>query len=101
MKSPASVATGAIVVISIAWERALTRARLTADRYAEIRALDFIDLSRNTDLDGVIEDRTSYRNVFHSHAYIRARWLEAGFEILDIIPGVSGNQQDLVVMRKR
>jgi len=91
----------AIVLVSIASDRSLARARLTAERYAEIRTLEFIDLSHNSDLDGVLEIPTSYRNVFHAHAYVRARWPDAGFEILDLIPGVSANQQDLVVMRRQ
>ena len=90
----------AIVLASIASERALARAALSAEHYAKIRALDFLDLSRNTDLDGVIEDRTYYRNVFHSHRYIRTEWSRPGFAILEMIPGLSGNQLDLVIMQR-
>jgi hypothetical protein len=87
--------------VSIASESALARAHLSAGHDAQIRALDFVDLSRNPELDGVIEDQTYYRNVFHSHAYVRAEWPGEGFAILGIIPGVSGNHNDLVVLRKR
>ena len=92
---------GAIVLVSIASERALARARLSPDHYAQVRALDFIDLSRNPELDGVIEDPTYYRNVFHSLGYVRATWPREGFAILGIVPGLSGNQHDLIILRKR
>jgi SAM-dependent methyltransferase len=92
---------GAIGLVSVASESALARAHLGAGHDAQIRGLDFVDLSRNPELDEVIEDPTWYRNVFHSHAYIRAQWPREGFAILGIIPGVSGNQNDLVILRKR
>jgi hypothetical protein len=87
--------------VSVRSERALTRARLSAEHFAQICEQDFIDLSRNPELDAVVEDRTYYRNVFHSHAYIRGEWARHGFAILGIIPGVSANQHDLVVVQKQ
>lgn len=88
---------GGILLISIASARALTRACLSADHYASVRHLDFADVSRNADLDGVIADPDYYRNVFHSERYVRERWPRRGLRILHIFPGLVGNHNDLVV----
>jgi SAM-dependent methyltransferase len=91
---------GGILLISIASSRALARARLGADHYAAVGRSDFIDLSRNDDLDAVLADREYYRNVFHSHRYVRREWTRAGLTVLDIVPGLIGNHNDVVVLQR-
>jgi SAM-dependent methyltransferase len=81
--------------------RRWARAHLSAGHDAQIRALDFVDLSRNPELDAVIEDQTYYRNVFPFTCVCPCGVAPEGFAILGIIPGVSGNHNDLVILRKR
>ena len=58
-----------------------------------------LDVGGNSQLDEVIEDRSYYRNVMHSHDYIMTRWVQ-WFDVLDIVEGTAGNQ-DLVLLRRR
>jgi hypothetical protein len=51
-------------------------------------------------LKGVTADDTYYRNIYHTHDYIRRIWTR-DFEILDILPGFVGNMQDMVFLRPR
>jgi SAM-dependent methyltransferase len=91
---------GGILIVTIASSRAFATAHISADHFSQIHTRDFIDLSANGDLTGVLPDTTFYRNVFHTHAYIRRRWAELGFRIVSIVPGVIGNQLDVVVLQK-
>ena len=59
-----------------------------------------IDRGINPDLDSFIEDKEYYRNVFHTPQYIYRNW-GRHFEIEEIYEGIIGNNQDLVVLRKR
>ena len=90
---------GGYLLVSIAADLALTRARLSEAHYASIEGYEFLELSRNPDLDGVIEDGGYYKNVLHSHAYIHRVWPTLGLEVLRIVPGCIGNHHDLVVLR--
>lgn len=91
---------GGTLLVSIASDLALTRARLSASHYAEIQGYAFLELSRNPDLDGVISDPNYYKNVFHSHDYVRRVWPSLGLEVLRIVPGCIGNHYDLVVLQR-
>ncbi len=58
-----------------------------------------LNAGANTQLQAVVADTSYYRNVMHSPDYILARW-SAWFDVLDIIGGVAGNQ-DVVLLRRR
>ncbi len=58
------------------------------------------DIGACSDLGDFIKDTTYYRTVFHSRKYIEKYWREF-FDIVQIIPGTIGNNQDLVILRKR
>ncbi|OYT92371.1 MAG: hypothetical protein CFE43_08895 [Burkholderiales bacterium PBB3] len=90
---------GGYLLVSIASDLALTRARLSEAHYASIRGYAVVELSRNPDLDGVIADTDYYKNVLHSHAHIHSVWPSLGVEVLRIVPGCIGNHHDLVVLR--
>lgn len=59
-----------------------------------------MDFGSDPSLKGYIDDEDYYRSTFHTHDYIRSEWSKY-FDIITIIPGYIGNNQDLVVMRKR
>ena len=92
---------GGYLLVSIASDLALTRARLSEAHYASIQGYAVVELSRNPDLDGVIEDADYYRNVLHSHAHIHSVWPSLGVGVLRIVPGCIGNHHDLVVLRRK
>lgn len=91
---------GGTLLISIAADLALTRARLSESHYASVKGYGFLDLCRNPDLDGVISDPNYYRNVFHSHEYVNRVWPSFGLEVQRIVPGCIGNHHDLVILRR-
>lgn len=91
---------GGILIVSIASAIALTRARLSAEHYAQVEDLDFVELSRNPDLDEVITDRDYYKNIFMTHTYVQRRWPALGLGILGIVEGAIGNHHDLVILRR-
>ena len=72
------------------------------DAYDQWRSRGILDRMTNADLDTVLapEDRSYYRTTFHTHEYLRAKW-STSFDILEVLPGTIGNQQDLVIMRPR
>ena len=72
------------------------------DAYDEWRSRGILDRLSNADLDSVLppKDRSYYRTTFHTHEYLHAKW-SAWFDILEVLPGYIGNQQDLVIMRPK
>jgi hypothetical protein len=52
------------------------------------------------DLDGCISEADYYRTTYHHRDYIRRVWKE-WFDIVEIVPTLIGNLQDLVVLRNR
>lgn len=55
--------------------------------------------SRNSDLDGAVEQPEEYVNVFHSEPYVRRHW-PRWLEVVAIVPGYI-HTHDLVVLRRR
>jgi SAM-dependent methyltransferase len=70
--------------------------------YDEWRSKGILDRLPNADLDPVLakEDRSYYRNTFHSHEYLASKWSTC-FDLIEVLPGYIGNLQDLVVMRPK
>ena len=89
----------ALLLVTVHGNTTVGRAQLPAAWMAELERTGFLDAGHNPDLDGYTSDHGYYRNTFHTEAYIRERWT-AHFEILRIVPGAIGNNQDVVVMRK-
>ena len=65
----------------------------------EMHQRGFVDQGVNHQLQDVVADQDYYRNVLHSPDYIMTHWSRY-FDVLDIIEGMAGNQ-DLVIMRRR
>jgi 2-polyprenyl-3-methyl-5-hydroxy-6-metoxy-1,4-benzoquinol methylase len=60
----------------------------------------FCDTGAESILKGVTADDEYYRNIYHTHDYIRETWAR-DFEILEILPGFVANMQDMVFLRPR
>jgi len=60
----------------------------------------FLDVGDCTDLGDFIDNPHYYRGIFHSAKYIKKHWSKH-FDIVTIIPGYIGNNQDLVILRNR
>jgi len=63
------------------------------------RSDGFLDMGATDHLKGFVKDEGYYRTAYHSTDYIMKHWSKF-FEILRILPGYIGNNQDLVIMRK-
>jgi hypothetical protein len=50
--------------------------------------------------EGVTEDDSNYRNIHHTHDYIREKWSQ-WFNVLAILPGFVGNLQDMIFLWPR
>ena len=93
-------APGGISIVTVASALALTRCRISASHYREADKQDFVVLSRNPDLDGVIEEADYYQNVFYSHDFIRREWPRLGWNVLRIVPGAVANHYDAVILQR-
>lgn len=89
---------GGLVLLSITGKAQLTLYRDRPDSFRATHALGLYAVKQNSQLDGVIDDATYYKDTLHTPDYIAAHWGEF-FDVLDIIPAIAGNQ-DLVVLRR-
>lgn len=82
-----------------AWARS---AAMPEHLYQEWRSKGILDELHNAALESVLakEDRSYYRNTFHTSQYLNATWSRY-FDILEVLPGYIGNLQDLVIMRSK
>jgi SAM-dependent methyltransferase len=94
---------GAILLMSIHGEIAFLRADGGLRRFLALQADGMFDYGRCADLDEVLPEQrktASYRNVLHSRRYIYTKWSDY-FDIVDVLDGAIGGNQDLVIMRSR
>jgi SAM-dependent methyltransferase len=93
-------APGGLVLASVHADAAVARGRdWPLALFLHWQNYGYVD-GPSPDLDGCISEAGYYRTTYHHHGYIRRVWQE-WFEILDVIPTLIGNLQDLVVLRKR
>jgi SAM-dependent methyltransferase len=90
--------SGSVIAITVASDLAMTRANISFEHYQRVSDLGYLELSRNPDLDEVIDDQDYYKNVFYSHDYLHRNWVTPGLELVRIIPGCIGNHHDLVFL---
>jgi SAM-dependent methyltransferase len=94
---------GAVVLMSIHGEISFLRADGNLRRFLALQTDGIFDYGRCEDLDEVLpgqKETASYRSVLHNRRYIYTKWTEY-FDIVDVLDGAIGGNQDLVVMRAR
>lgn len=89
---------GAFLLMSVLGETTACQTQLDPARWQEWRQTGIFSFG-NIDLQGYIEDDNYYCNTYMTADYIQRTWAEF-FQVVEIIPGYIGNQQDLVIMRK-
>jgi SAM-dependent methyltransferase len=89
-----------VVAVSVNCATSLHNASNAIDVANVLRAKGFCDTGAELSHRGVTSDDTYYRNIYHTHDYIRRIWTK-DFEVLDILPGFVGNMQDMVFLRPR
>lgn len=93
-------APGGVVAVSVCGATSLFNAANPGPVLDALTARGFCDTGPEMTLKGVTADDEYYRNVYHTHAYIRETW-SRWFEILEILPGFVANMQDMVFLRPR
>ncbi len=93
-------APGAVLLLTVLGTAAVCRT------FADLRLLDqwkergFLHFDNNVDLKGHIDDEAYYVTALITEEYVRRVWSKY-FEVAAIVPAYIGNQQDLVVLRRR
>ncbi len=90
---------GAVLLMTIMSNAGVAFVKPSLPQLCLFKQAGFLDLGVNKDLYEMIQDKSYYRNTFHTHEYILDRWSDF-FEILEIIPAYIGTYQDLVIMKK-
>jgi 2-polyprenyl-3-methyl-5-hydroxy-6-metoxy-1,4-benzoquinol methylase len=90
---------GGLVLVSVLADAAVARERhWPLPIFFHWQRAAYVD-GPSGDLNGFIGEADYYRTTYHHRDYIRRVWSHY-FDILDIMPAVIGNLQDLVVLRK-
>ncbi len=90
---------GGVVLMTVVGDISWFRNRFSLEQFKSWKTTGFIDVGSDTILDGHI-DRAGYsRLVYHDAAYVLRQWKQH-FRIVDLLPGLCNNYQDLVVMQK-
>jgi SAM-dependent methyltransferase len=90
---------GGLLLLSVSGRVHWSLHKLPSESYVSLEREGFIDVGRNPQLRGVIDNRTFYRDVQHSRDYIFANWSKY-FDVLDIVDAI-GTHHDIVVLRRR
>ncbi|MBV9692394.1 MAG: class I SAM-dependent methyltransferase, partial [Alphaproteobacteria bacterium] len=94
------VKPGGVVAVSVNGATSLFNASYPPSVREALKTRGFCDTGIENTLKGVTSDDSYYRNIYHTHDYIRERWSE-WFEILAILPAFVGNMQDMILLRPR
>jgi SAM-dependent methyltransferase len=89
-----------LVAVSVCGATSLANAENDVPVIDILKSRGFCDTGVEATLKGVTADDSYYRNIYHTHDYIRRNW-SRDFEVLDILPGFVGNMQDMVLLRPR
>jgi 2-polyprenyl-3-methyl-5-hydroxy-6-metoxy-1,4-benzoquinol methylase len=93
-------APGGLVLASVHADAAVARERhWPLPIFLHWQRAGYVD-GPSHDLDGCISEADYYRTTYHHRDYIRRVWKE-WFDIVEIVPTLIGNLQDLVVLRNR
>jgi SAM-dependent methyltransferase len=90
---------GAFLLLTVLGNANLTWSGVTQALYEQWRTSGFLAIDGNTDLRGHIDEEGYYVNTYMTRAHVEQMWSRF-FEVRAIIPGLIGNNQDLVVLQK-
>jgi cyclopropane fatty-acyl-phospholipid synthase-like methyltransferase len=93
-------APDAVVLLTIIGEHGASRARFTAENFAEYLASGKVFVRTPEVIDDALGSPGYYGTTFLTHDYVRRKW-SRWFKVERIIPSYIGNHLDLVVLRRR
>jgi SAM-dependent methyltransferase len=88
---------GGVLLLSIHGDHAWFRGGWTASDTVDWKRRGFCDAGSNHDLREVLSDPDYYRSIFHDSAYVVREWAKY-FKVVEIIPGLLQDNQDMVVL---
>jgi SAM-dependent methyltransferase len=88
---------GGVLLLSVHGNHAWFRSGQPREHFVEWKRTGFRDAHGNTALNEVISDHDYYRSVFHDIHYVIREWGKY-FQIVQYIPGLLQDAQDLVVL---
>jgi SAM-dependent methyltransferase len=91
---------GAVVLLSVLADANLSWSSFTWALYEQWRSSGCLVVGGNSDLQGHIEDDSYYVNTYMTRSHVERSWSRF-FDVRAIVPGLIGNNQDLVVLRRR
>jgi SAM-dependent methyltransferase len=93
-------APGALLLLTTLGDANLTWSAFTPPLYEQWRTQGMLVIDANTDLKGHIDEEHYYVNTYMTRPHVEQSWSRF-FTVRAIIPGLIGNNQDLVVLQKR
>jgi SAM-dependent methyltransferase len=92
-------APGGYVLLTVLGGPNVTWSRFDAGLFEQWRRTGFLAIGGNTDLKGHIDEDDYYVNTYMTEGHVRQSWGRF-FDVRAIVPGLIGNNQDLVVLHK-
>jgi SAM-dependent methyltransferase len=92
------VRPGGFLAVTTHGDTTLSRSGLGPAYRSELHQRGQLDIGHNSNIDGAVPN-DYYRNVFHTESYVRSVFGRF-FTVLAFIPGIIGNNQDLVILRR-
>lgn len=93
------VSPGAFVLLTVLGGANVSWSRFPAALFEQWRRDGFLAIAGNTDLKGHIDEEDYYVNTYMTESRVRRSWARF-FDVRAVIPGLIGNNQDLVVLQK-
>jgi SAM-dependent methyltransferase len=90
---------GAVLLLSIHGDHAWLPSPWPASDFVDWKRRGFWDIGSNHDLREVLPDPDYYRSIFHDSRYVIREWGKF-FKVVEIIPGLLQDNQDMVVLVK-
>jgi SAM-dependent methyltransferase len=89
---------GAVVLLTILGDANLAWSSFTPELFERWRTTGCLAIDGNTDLEGHIHEEGYYVNTYVTRAHVERSWSRF-FQVRAIVPGLIGNNQDLVVLQ--
>jgi SAM-dependent methyltransferase len=90
---------GAVLLLTVLGDANVTWSRFSPPLLEQWRTSGFLAVDGNVDLKGHIDEEGYYVNTYMTRAHVERSWSRF-FVIRGIVPGLIGNNQDLVVLQR-
>jgi SAM-dependent methyltransferase len=92
-------APGCFLHLTILGDANVAWSSFSPDLFQQWRECGFLAIDNNTDLEGHIDEEGYYVSAYMTRGHVEQSWSRF-FDVRAIVPGLIGNNQDLVVLQK-